>query len=144
MKKSWALSYPLSARRRLWSDWADAKADLSFRWAHTHFVGFVMSRLIYSLMGSQRRGLWLYGPTWLKKPRYLEETTDRYPASKTKQGVNFGRGGGKRGLRAYIVPNRECATVGKPLTPTVFGLSRCRYYGFPFTAWAPRDIQGVR
>ena len=22
-----------------WSDWADAKADLSLRWAHTHFVG---------------------------------------------------------------------------------------------------------
>ena len=30
-----------------WSDWADARADLSLRWAHTHFVGFVMSRLIY-------------------------------------------------------------------------------------------------
>ena len=29
-----------------WSDWADAQADLSLRWAHTHFVGFVMSRLI--------------------------------------------------------------------------------------------------
>ena len=24
-------------------DWADAQADLSLRWAHTHFVGFVMS-----------------------------------------------------------------------------------------------------
>ena len=29
-----------------WSDWADTQADLSLRWAHTHFVGFVMSRLI--------------------------------------------------------------------------------------------------
>ena len=28
-----------------WSDWADAQADLSLRWAHSHFVGFVMSRL---------------------------------------------------------------------------------------------------
>ena len=28
-------------------DWADAKADLIPRWAHTHFVGLVMSRLIY-------------------------------------------------------------------------------------------------
>ena len=28
-----------------WSDWADAQADLSLRWVHTHFVGFVMSRL---------------------------------------------------------------------------------------------------
>ena len=32
-------------QRRLWSDWADAQADL--RWAHTHFVIFIMSRLIY-------------------------------------------------------------------------------------------------
>ena len=31
-----------------WSDWADAQADLSLRWAHTHFVGFVMLRLIFS------------------------------------------------------------------------------------------------
>ena len=46
MKKSWVLSYPLSAQRRLWSDWADAQADLSLRWAHSHFVGFDMSRLI--------------------------------------------------------------------------------------------------
>ena len=30
---------------RLISDWADAQADLSLRWAHSHFVGFVMSRL---------------------------------------------------------------------------------------------------
>ena len=29
MKKSWVLSYPLSAQRRLWSDWVDAQADLS-------------------------------------------------------------------------------------------------------------------
>ena len=26
MKKAWILSYPLSAQRRLWSDWADAQA----------------------------------------------------------------------------------------------------------------------
>ena len=29
MRKAWVPSYPLSAQRRLWSDWADAKADLS-------------------------------------------------------------------------------------------------------------------
>ena len=45
MKKAWVLSYPLSAQQRRWSDWADAQADLSLRWAHTHFVGFVMSWL---------------------------------------------------------------------------------------------------
>ena len=46
MKKPWVLSYPVSAQRRLWSDRADAQADLSLHWAHTHFVGFVMSWLI--------------------------------------------------------------------------------------------------
>ena len=48
MKKVWVLSYlPLSAQRRLRSDWADAQADLSLRWAHIHFVGFVMRRVTY-------------------------------------------------------------------------------------------------
>ena len=47
MKKAWVLSYPLSAQRRLRSDWADAQADLSLRCAHSHIVGFVMSRLIF-------------------------------------------------------------------------------------------------
>ena len=45
MKKAWVLSYPVSAQRILCSDWADAQADLSLRWAHSHFVGFVMRRL---------------------------------------------------------------------------------------------------
>ena len=48
LKKAWVLSYPLSAQQRLWSDWADAQADLSLRWAHSHFVCFVMLRLILS------------------------------------------------------------------------------------------------
>ena len=56
MKKPWVLSYPLSAQRRLWSDWADAQADLSLRWARTHFVSFVMSGLKCSL-----RSLWSKG-----------------------------------------------------------------------------------
>ena len=46
MKKHWVLSYALSTQGRLWSDWADAQADLSIHWARTHFVGFVMSWLI--------------------------------------------------------------------------------------------------
>ena len=33
MKKGWVLIYPLSAQRRLWSDWVDAQADLSLNWA---------------------------------------------------------------------------------------------------------------
>ena len=51
MKKPWVLSYPLSAQRRLWSDWADVQVELSLRWAHTHFVGFVTRRLILPLTG---------------------------------------------------------------------------------------------
>ena len=39
----------LQADSKDWSDWADAQADLSLRWAHTHFVGFVVSRLISSV-----------------------------------------------------------------------------------------------
>ena len=46
MKKAWVLSYPLNAQRRLWSDWANAQADLSLRWAHSHLVGFVVRWLI--------------------------------------------------------------------------------------------------
>ena len=57
-KKPWVLSYPLSAQWRLWLDWADARADLSLRWAHTHFVGFVMSWLIYALLLTAGEGLW--------------------------------------------------------------------------------------
>ena len=45
MKKAWVLSYPFSTQQRLWSDWEDALADLSLRWAHTHFICFVMPRL---------------------------------------------------------------------------------------------------
>ena len=52
MKKPWVLSYPLSTQRRLWSDWENAQADLSLRWAHSHFVGFVMSRLTWFFLAS--------------------------------------------------------------------------------------------
>ena len=55
MKKAWVLSYPLSAQRRLWSDWADAQADLSLRWVHSHIVGFFMSRLISSSCNYERK-----------------------------------------------------------------------------------------
>ena len=34
MRKHWVLSYPQSAKRGLWSSWADARADLSLRWVH--------------------------------------------------------------------------------------------------------------
>ena len=57
MKKAWVLSYPLSAQRRLWSDWA----DLSLCWAHNHFVGFVVRRLIWRWnLPQRRRGMFLW------------------------------------------------------------------------------------
>ena len=40
MKKSWILSYPLRAQRRLWSDWAAAQANLSLCWAQSSFYWF--------------------------------------------------------------------------------------------------------
>ena len=55
MKKTWVLSYPMSAQQRLWSDWVDAQADLSLHWAHSHFVGFVTSQLI-----SDQKDIWDY------------------------------------------------------------------------------------
>ena len=48
----------------LWSDWADAQADLSLRWAHSHFVGFVMSRLIYWTIKILIAGVWSLLPLY--------------------------------------------------------------------------------
>ena len=56
-KKAWVLSCPLSEQRRHWSDWADAQADLSLHWAHSHFVGFVTRRLIYCMCRFNERKL---------------------------------------------------------------------------------------
>ena len=59
MKKAYVFSYPLSAKRRLWSDWVDAKAYLSIRWVHSHFVGSVMRRLKYGPLVDQ-----IWAPRW--------------------------------------------------------------------------------
>ena len=47
MKEAWVLSYLLSAQRSLWSDLADAQADLILRRVHSHFDGFITSWLIF-------------------------------------------------------------------------------------------------
>ena len=47
--------------REDWSDWADAQADLSLHWAHSHFVGFVMSWLIYCVSEQQYVEPFSYG-----------------------------------------------------------------------------------
>ena len=46
---SWGPELSLCGQRRLWSDWTDAHADLSLRWAHSQFVSFFMSRFIWLL-----------------------------------------------------------------------------------------------
>ena len=43
MKKASLLKYLMSAQRRLWSDWADAQADLSLRWAYRSFCWFCLA-----------------------------------------------------------------------------------------------------
>ena len=47
MKNAWVLCYQLSAQRRLWSDWPNALADLSLRWAHMPF--FMRWLIFYSI-----------------------------------------------------------------------------------------------
>ena len=70
MKKALFLSYPLSAQWRLWSDWADAQADLRLHWAHSHFVGFVMRWLISSSVITYVLGRRQY-PFWGTCPESL-------------------------------------------------------------------------
>ena len=81
LKEGWVLSYPLSAQGRLWSDWADAQADLSLRWAHSHSVGFVMSQLIlkrsyikhnFLIFSSVSSGIKFLGKTKLISKQLIE------------------------------------------------------------------------
>ena len=50
VKKAWVLSYPLSTLQRLWSDCADAQADLILCWVHLPFCWFcrVLAHMILS------------------------------------------------------------------------------------------------
>ena len=50
---SWGPKVFSYGQRRLWSDLADAQADLSLRWSHSHIVGFIMSRLNYKWVLTQ-------------------------------------------------------------------------------------------
>ena len=63
MEKPWVLSYPWSAQRRLRSNWADAQADLSLRWAHSlcwfcHVVAHVFARFILQYEESWVNNIW--------------------------------------------------------------------------------------
>ena len=56
MKKAWVLSYPVSEQQRLWSDWADAQADLRLRWAHRSFCWFCHEAAQYYFRGELHKG----------------------------------------------------------------------------------------
>ena len=62
MKKPWVLSYPLSVQGRLWSDWADAQADLSLLWAHMPFRWFChdVAQIIWALSTSDNNSFWIF------------------------------------------------------------------------------------
>ena len=61
LKKAIILSYPLSAQRRLWSDRADAQADLSLRWAHMPFCWFCHDAAQILFRDLARGARWLSG-----------------------------------------------------------------------------------
>ena len=64
------LNYPLRTQRRLWSDLADAQADLSLRLALTHFVGFIMSWLrTQKKIRTSKRDYW--NESWFSSIAYL-------------------------------------------------------------------------
>ena len=44
-KKAWVLSYPLSAKQKPWSDWVDARADLSLRWVQSFWFCHEVAQL---------------------------------------------------------------------------------------------------
>ena len=48
----------LHANSEDWSNWANAQADLSLHWAHSHFVGFchVAAQILYSVLKTQSFG----------------------------------------------------------------------------------------
>ena len=84
--KAWVLSYPLSAQRRLWSDWVDAQAELSLHLAHISFCWFC-HEVAHFLKPSHhlKRSMWF---SWrLKATYFLPNAIIPYktPVAKTRQ-----------------------------------------------------------
>ena len=61
MKKVGVLSYPFCVQQRLWSDWADAQADLSLHWAYMPFCRFCHA-LAHLYFVPDFNGLWSGSP----------------------------------------------------------------------------------
>ena len=76
MKKHWVPSYPLSALRRLWSDWVDVQADPSLCWAHMPFCWFCRAAAVLPFAAIHESILRLWEPVNLKASIF-----GKYPAS---------------------------------------------------------------
>ena len=74
MKKALVFSYPLSVKRRLWSDWAAAQPDLSLRWAHMPLCWFCHEAAQISFPLQQVFKFWLWkNKKKKKKNRWIWE-----------------------------------------------------------------------
>ena len=71
MKKAWVLSYPLSAQRRLRSDWVDAQADLSRHWAQS-FCWFCHEAAHLMIVMLFLRDFCVTEGSWKNLPRQIQ------------------------------------------------------------------------
>ena len=72
-KKAWVLSYPLSVKRGLWSDWANAQPDLNLRWAHMPLWCFCHKAAQISFPLQQVFKFWWWKKKKKKKKRWIWE-----------------------------------------------------------------------
>ena len=138
MKKAWVLSYSLSTQRRLWLDWPDAQADLSLRWAHSHFVGFVTLRLIYIL----KRKHWSVGIQHIQCMFILNLLKSAW--SWTVMSIFLKEAGGHKSntiIKSIIITVRRCKWSNTTITSTtenkhyVVG-TKTAHRGFCCAIWA--------
>ena len=67
-----------------WSDWADAQADPSLRWEHSHFVDFVMRQLILrkKITYETQSGIKLSSYAWKRWKEKISRANITYASSK--------------------------------------------------------------
>ena len=87
MKKHWVHNYSLSAERRLWSDWADAQADLSLCWAHMSFCWFCHIYLYFNKLVH----MLLFWTCWCRKPIVLKYNSTHAWELKCMSNAELGR-----------------------------------------------------
>ena len=77
MKKAWVLSYALSGQWRLWSDWADAQADLSLHWAHMPFCWFCHEAAHFYCSQIIRAALCKWAASWQNQQNDYAQSDQR-------------------------------------------------------------------